>query len=275
MALSLSTFTLFVAAIVITGFLYAWFAPSCQQNQFFITFNLTLSLLMSIVAVLPKVQEVNPTSGLAQSAIVSCYATYLVASAISSEPDLKCNPIIYSSRSQTWTVAIGALFTFVALAYSTSRAATQGHVLGNDDNYMPVSSQPTNESMHVRNAIDSGALKSESMDSDREGGRFFDSTEDDESEGTQYSAYIFSLLNFGVNFGINFGSKGYCFFHGIFSFAACYLAMLLTNWNTLQITSDSDDASQWSVGKSEAAVWVKVVSSWIVLILYGYVESWF
>ena len=42
-----------------------------------------------------------------------------------------------------------------------------------------------------------------------------------------------------------------------------YLAMLLTNWDTVSKV-DSD----YRVGKSMTAVWVKVVSSWCVLILY-------
>lgn len=205
-----TTFAFYSTAIALTGILYAWFGPAeCQLNQFFITFNLLLCVFMSIISILPKIQETNPTSGLGQAAITSLYSTYLVASAITSEPADAgtCNPLIHNENTQTTTMILGAIFTFVALAYSTSRAATQGHMLqGSDESsYLPVTDQPR----HLRDAVNAGALSSSALDDDdddeEEDGKY---ARDDESEGTQYS---------------------YCVFHVVFSLAACYLAMLLTN----------------------------------------------
>ena len=44
------------------------------------------------MTILPKVQEVNPTSGLLQGSVISAYAMYLTWSGMSNEPDAKCNP---------------------------------------------------------------------------------------------------------------------------------------------------------------------------------------
>ncbi|TPX35418.1 hypothetical protein SeLEV6574_g08184 [Synchytrium endobioticum] len=68
---------------------------------------------------------------------------------------------------------------------------------------------------------------------------------DDEENGVQYS---------------------YSYFHIVFAMAAMYLAMLLTNWNTFEFLPD-DNAT---IGKSMGAVWVKIVSSWVVLLLYAW-----
>jgi hypothetical protein len=45
-----------------------------------------------------------------------------------------------------------------------------------------------------------------------------------------------------------------------------YLAMLITNWDTIIV----DEGDYATVGKSMVAVWVKIISSWMVLILFGW-----
>jgi serine incorporator 1/3 len=46
-----------------------------------------------------------------------------------------------------------------------------------------------------------------------------------------------------------------------------YLAMLVTNWDAVV---DSGNGDPLGIGKSMAAVWVKIVSGWIVLCLYSW-----
>jgi hypothetical protein len=122
------TMLMFSGGITLTGIMYAFFATNgCSLNQFFVTFNMILCLLITFLCVTPAVQEANPRSGLSQSSIVVIYCTYLVLSAVANEPnDNQCNPLRRSQGSQTTTVVLGAIFTFLAVAYSTSRAATQG-----------------------------------------------------------------------------------------------------------------------------------------------------
>ncbi|KAJ3415753.1 hypothetical protein HDV05_004217 [Chytridiales sp. JEL 0842] len=223
------TFGALGGAIVLTGFLYAWFGPSsCQLNQFFISFNLILCLIVTVGSIAPAVQEVNPKSGIAQSAMVVVYATYLVASSLASEPEAedgstRCNPLNESESSRNTAIVMGAVFTFLALAYSTSRAATQSNVLTSEEASMPLVS-----------------------DSGMDDGGDEDGPVDDEKDGVQYS---------------------YSFFHIIFFLGSCYLAQLITNWDTITIEKGKDTAI---VGKGWGAVWVKIVSSWIVILLYGW-----
>jgi len=127
-----STAGMYVAAFAMTGVLYAYFASSgCTLNQFFISFNLALTIIITILCVLPVVQEYNPRSGLAQSGMVAVYCTYLVMSAVGNHTHEKCNPFRSGAASGTRTSALvfGAALTFIAIAYSTTRAATQSRAL--------------------------------------------------------------------------------------------------------------------------------------------------
>jgi hypothetical protein len=127
-----STAGMYSAAISLTGVLYAFFAgPGCTLNKFFISFNLAMSITITILCVHPTIQEYNPRSGLAQSAMVTAYCTYLTISAVGNRAHSSCNPLRRGAATgtHTTTVVLGAVFTFLAIAYSTSRAATQSRAL--------------------------------------------------------------------------------------------------------------------------------------------------
>lgn len=92
---------------------------------------------------------------------------------------------------------------------------------------------------HLNAAVESGALPMSSLNA-REEGKY---PQDDEQDGVLYN---------------------YSFFHFVFLIAAMYLAMLITNWDSVVFTKDDLAV----VGKSMVAAWVKVVSSWLVLLIY-------
>ncbi|CAG8730842.1 7296_t:CDS:2, partial [Acaulospora morrowiae] len=137
-----STMAMYIGAVTLTGIMYGFFAGTgCHLNQFFITFNLVLAAIGTVACVHPLVQEENPRSGLSQASMVIIYCTYLILSAVVNEPsgiENECNPLKKSSGTRTTTIVIGALFTFLAIAYSTSRAASQGKALITKSDYHPV-----------------------------------------------------------------------------------------------------------------------------------------
>ena len=121
---------MYITTITLTGVLYGYFASSgCTQNRFFISFNLALCIISTLVSIHPAVQDSNPRSGLAQSGMVAAYCTYLITSAVTNHAHNSCNPLTRSSTTGTTAVVLGAVFTFLAIAYSTSRAATQSRAL--------------------------------------------------------------------------------------------------------------------------------------------------
>lgn len=127
-----STALMYAFTITLTGLLYAFFAGSgCTLNQFFISFNLALCLVITIMSVNPAVQERNPRSGLAQSSMVAAYCTYLTVSALSNHvhETKQCNPLRDGKKTQKAVLVLGGVFTFLAIAYSTTRAATQSRAL--------------------------------------------------------------------------------------------------------------------------------------------------
>ncbi len=56
------------------------------MNQTFISVNLICCVILSVVAILPQVQEKLPSSGLLQASFISLYVVYLTWSAMVNEP---------------------------------------------------------------------------------------------------------------------------------------------------------------------------------------------
>ncbi|KAG8783374.1 hypothetical protein FRC15_005312 [Serendipita sp. 397] len=284
-----STLGLYVISIALTGLMYAFFAGSgCTLNQFFITFNLVLSVLVTVLSVAPAIQEANPKSGLAQASIVAAYCTYLVLSAVGNHTHATCNPLHKrAAATQTTTVIIGGVFTFVAIAYSTTRAATLSKAFttgtkkggdialsGNDSRELGLSTGPTviTKQPTPKNtpryqalvaAVEAGAIPASALndrtlyadggDSDDEGEEGAVGEErDDEKVAVKYN---------------------YSWFHIIFAMAAMYVAMLLTDWQIIKWSAPSgpdDGGSTIYIGRSDVAMWMRIISSWISILLYGW-----
>lgn len=127
-----STAGTYIFTFALTGVLYAYFAGAgCTLNQFFISFNLALCILVTVLCVHPTIQEYNPRSGLAQAGVVGAYCTYLIVSALSNHTHetLQCNPLRDGKSTRKAVVIFGGIFTFLAIAFSTTRAATQSRAL--------------------------------------------------------------------------------------------------------------------------------------------------
>ena len=114
----------------LTEIMHSFFAGRlCTLNQFFITFNLILCIIITVLCVHPAAQEANPRSALAQASVAALYCTYLIISAMGNHTHPTCNPLTKYAGARTGMVVLSGLFTSVAIAYSTTRAATQGCTL--------------------------------------------------------------------------------------------------------------------------------------------------
>ena len=71
----------------------------CKLHEFFISFNMILCITLSVISILPKVQEHLPMSGLLQSSCITLYVLYLTWSAMANSPDDKCKPDVSGSNS--------------------------------------------------------------------------------------------------------------------------------------------------------------------------------
>ncbi|KAI0805945.1 serine incorporator-domain-containing protein [Irpex lacteus] len=268
-----STGGMYAATIALTGVLYGFFAGSgCTLNQFFISLNSHSAS--------SSPSYYNQRSGLAQSSMVAVYCTYLIMSAIGNHEHEQCNPLQkYRGTvegTRTTTVVLGAVFTFLAIAYSTSRAATQSRALvgkkkgaielpGEIEGHAEmgvVNTQPSRtESPRYQAllaAVEAGAIPASALDEEEEDEDDdpVGETRDDERSGTRYN---------------------YTWFHIIFAIGAMYVAMLLTDWSVhiphflIRSGSAPTDPGQDSdvyIGRSEVAMWMRVVSSWVCMLLY-------
>ncbi|KAL2888093.1 Membrane protein TMS1 [Ceratocystis lukuohia] len=266
-----STLGMYVASLAMTIVQYIFFARGdCSMNQAAITINLLLWLIVSFVSVHPVVQEYNPRAGLAQSAMVAVYCTYLTMSAVSMEPDDKhCNPLVRAQGTRTTSVVIGAIVTMLTVAYTTTRAATQSLGFGSsgssgairlsdDEHDMVVTSQPSvrreMRANALRLAVEQGSLPASALLSDDDdddlsdtsvGGSGPSGVRDDERTSTKYN---------------------YAGFHIIFFLATCWVATLLTmNWQ-----DDTKNGDFATVGRTYAASWVKIVSAWVCYGMYAW-----
>jgi len=275
----LDTTRIHIATISLTGVLYGFFAgPACTLNRFFISFNLALCVVITILCVHPVVQQYNPRSGLAQSSMVAAYCTYLIVSAISNHTheSESCNPLRSGAQgTRRATLLFGGVFTFLAIAYSTTRAATQSRALvgkgkkgrgvqlttdedanGHSELGIVTTQPKRTESPRYQAllaAVEAGAIPASALneeDSDDEDDEVLGDNRDDERSGTRYN---------------------YSWFHVIFAIAAMYVAMLLTDWNIVSktpIAGTVDPDSDVYIGRSEVAMWMRVVSSWVCMLLY-------
>ncbi|KAF8659055.1 hypothetical protein AX16_001927 [Volvariella volvacea WC 439] len=274
-----STALMYAFTISMTGVLYGYFAGSgCELNRFFISFNLALCIIITIMCVHPVIQEYNPRSGLAQSAMVAAYCTYLIVSAVGNHTheSASCNPLRNHGNSADGTrraaTVLGGLFTFVAIAYSTTRAATQsralvgkgkkGQIQLSDDslnghsemNYVTTQPGRTESPRYqaLLAAVEAGAIPASALNDewDEEDEEDTGEGRDDERTGTRYN---------------------YSWFHVIFAMGSMYVAMLLTDWNIVSkhpIEGPVDPDNDVYIGRSEVAMWMRVVSSWLCMLLY-------
>ncbi|KAF3767585.1 TMS membrane protein/tumor differentially expressed protein [Cryphonectria parasitica EP155] len=245
------TLGMYVGSLAMTIIQYIFFASSgCSMNQAVITINLLLWLAISVISVHPAVQDVNPKAGLAQSAMVAIYCSYLTMSAVSMEPDGNGNKHL----------VLGAIVTMLTVAYTTTRAATQSLGLGNnrggirlpdEDEHDLVTTQPSARremrAEALRRAVEEGSLPADALLSDDEddessGGN---TAHDDERGSTQYN---------------------YAVFHIIFFLATAWVATLITQG----YDSENQDGDFATVGRTLWASWVKIISSWICYGLYAW-----
>ncbi|RKO94476.1 serine incorporator-domain-containing protein [Blyttiomyces helicus] len=104
---------------------------------FFITANLISTVIQTAVSILPAVQSANPSSGILQSATLSLYNTYLVASAVANNA-AGCGgpPSLGDGSGDRWTVAVqiaGAVSTVLAIGYAAvSTGGSSDAFIGSD-----------------------------------------------------------------------------------------------------------------------------------------------
>lgn len=244
-------FTIFFYLLAIAGFIlfYIFYANGgeCGLHKFFTSFNLILCIGITILSILPKIQEYQPRSGILQSSVISAYVTYLTWSAMTNNPNASCNPSLTAivsgnlthhegdgarvwgdSKTFDWQSIIALLIWLFAVLYSSIRTSTNSQVGKITMSEKTILQSDTGDKYHKGS--------SDSKDEERGGQHVWDNEED----SVAYS---------------------YSFFHFMLMLGSLYVMMTLTNW-----FSPSSDFT--TLNANIAAVWVKIVSSWLCIGLY-------
>ncbi|ETE65034.1 Serine incorporator 2, partial [Ophiophagus hannah] len=201
-ALFFFTFLFYAVSIAAIVLLYVYYTKpdGCTESKIFISLNLIFCIVVSVVSVLPKVQDAQPHSGLLQASIITLYTMYVTWSALANVPGepvlIQLIPLRQGIRSSDHTQVNKMMLTEESPA-----------MLGGGN---------TNLEDGVHRAYDN------------------------EEEGVTYN---------------------YTFFHICLFLASLYIMMTLTNWYRPNETRQ-ELTSPWT------AVWVKISSSWVGLLLY-------
>nr|XP_045007125.1 serine incorporator 2 [Jaculus jaculus] len=228
------TFLFYVLSIAAVTLMFIYYTePSaCYEGKTFVGLNLILCLCVSIVAVLPKVQDAQPNSGLLQASVITLYTMFVTWLALSNVPDQKCNPHLPTSnatdqasledyRTLWWDApSIVGLVIFILCSLFISLRSSDHRQVNSlmQTEECPVALEPTQQQQV---AVSEGRAY------------------DNEQDGVTYS---------------------YSFFHFCLVLASLHIMMTLTNWYS---PGESGKLiSKWT------SVWVKICASWAGLLLY-------
>uniref|UniRef100_A0A674BN77 Serine incorporator 3-like n=1 Tax=Salmo trutta TaxID=8032 RepID=A0A674BN77_SALTR len=254
----------YIVSFIAVVLMYQLYTQStgCLLNKFFISFNMILCAVASVVSILPRVQEFQPRSGLLQSSFMTMYTMYLTWSAMTNEPDRTCNPSLLSIFQQTLVPTLAPLEienqTTVVIIGTKEPILSSPYLQWWDAQsivglaifilcilYSSIRSSSTSQVNKLTMASNDTVILEESKAGtpDEEGGTGSKGprrVEDNERDTVQYN---------------------YFFFHFMLFLASLYIMMTLTNWY-------SPDADYNTMTSKWPAVWVKISSSWVCLTLY-------
>ncbi|CAF1219438.1 unnamed protein product [Didymodactylos carnosus] len=235
-------------------------STKCLPNQIFIGINIGLCIIISIVSILPAVQERLTSSGLLQASFITFYSTFLVWSSVTSNPSKEapeCNPSIVSAVSVSKDALrqeslpkdyvstaniVGLAIFFLTLLYSTFSTSAQKFTrprkrTENENAAVTPSQIPVAETDSISTVILTPVTRVQ-VQSSAHVSRFVTDYEDEIIVDYSYS-----------------------FFHFVYALASLYAMMTLTNWY-------QPSQSLQYFNMSSPAYWIKIASSWICIFLY-------
>eukprot|EP00877_Chromochloris_zofingiensis_P012780 jgi/Chrzof1/7756/Cz02g35180.t1 len=111
----------FLGGLALIGVAYYYYAPSasCSLNVFFITWSIVIGFATVGLLFIPDRLEV---AGLMTSGSIFLYASYLLISALSSEPENSC--VKATGVGEKWIQIVGFFLAIGAVSYSTLALGT-------------------------------------------------------------------------------------------------------------------------------------------------------
>jgi len=200
----------------------------CGANLTFLVISTVLGVLMYLVVIF----RTRTDASMLTSAIVWSYQLFLQWSAMSSSPDMQCNPYTHSAGNTTAEIILGLFFTFLALLIvggSTTKGDDKNTLTGDMSAHMMEKDDGENP-QYAKVAIQSendGAISAE-------------------------EAHVFPI------------STATIIFQALMVLASVYYSMLMTNWGNPSVADDT--YSFFSV--NYMSYWVQMTALWVSQALY-------
>ncbi|XP_029296274.1 serine incorporator 5 [Cottoperca gobio] len=247
-ALAFVTLMLFSVAVGFLVLMAVFYTDpeACLLNKIFLGINGSLCLVVSLLAISPCIQKLQPTSGLLQPGVISVYVMYLTFSAFSSKPKeiferngVNTTVCVFPFNAENESdkkivTAFGTVILFGCVLYSCLMSTTRRSSAA-----LQVYRTSEPETERARCCFCFGD-DTDDYDGENTGGG--QNVVNDEQEGTIY---------------------GYAFFHSVFFLGSLYVMMTVTNWFHYD-----DHKIERLLEGSWSVFWIKMASSWVCLFLY-------
>ena len=241
-ALLVGALILYVAAIVGIALLFTYFSGDCPAPDTI----LSITLILVVFATLSQL-FVSKDANLLTSSVVAVYLVNLASSAVAANPVTKCNE--FHRKGDDWvSVFVGLFVTLIVLAYSVYSASASVKYL--QDGRPAADNAPGGDTMHkmLTGQIDQRGKPTEDNTDDYDATRTAESVESQSDDDTPISQKTpAEVLSFNV----------------VMALMAMYLAMVLTNWGSLE---KAGNAAAPSAG--QVAMWIIAASQWVAGLLY-------
>jgi len=235
---------------------FLWFGGAgCSLNKFLISFTLVFTIIFTIISITEWCEH----GALLPSAVVTLYCYFLLFGAFSVDPS-SCNTF---NSSGLFQLIVGLIFSAFSICYAAWNLATSDSVFGNAG--QPEGHQPLTdvEKGDVTSPKASEVPKSNSnlvsaptSATSGEGATSPKTNQDDiDDKDMEEDAQTLQM-----------NSKSTAIFHLVMTAAAMYMAMLLTNWGSLQQVENPGSSTSYDL--SVESMWVKIVTEWLTGLLY-------
>lgn len=224
---------MYTASLIGIGFLYSMF-DDCAGNTWVITLTLIATVGMTAL-------QLSGTEGsLLTSSVISLYSVYLCYSIVSKNPSHECNPRL--GENDVWGITVGLLLTIVSMVWTGwSWSAEARLTIDSVQSTRPVT--PTQSS----SASDGVNLDVPFLDAD----------EQPTTGVVTDSSYAESPTMTEV-WKLNI----------VMALISCYIAMVLTEWGTVNGLDENHNAANPTVGRVNMAI--LGISQWLAISLYSW-----
>lgn len=223
-------------AIIGIGFLFSDY-DDCAGN------NWVISLTLIAIVAMTALQLSGEEGSLLTSSVISLYVVYLCFSIVSKNPKHECNPRL--GENDVWGITIGLMLTIVSMVWTGWSWSAEAR-LSVDSVQAAKAVAPTQTTSGDVN-LDVPFLAAEEQPT---AGLVTEQTATGGSAGESASLDHVWKLNV------------------VMALISCYVAMVLTNWGTINGLDENHNAANPTVGRINMAI--LGISQWLAIALYSW-----